>query len=352
MDEQVVSIDINTVSVISEKPKRIEWVDFAKGITILLVILGHSSTSVVRGMIYSFHMPLFFVMNAITSHFSNSQGEIIAFTEKTIRRLFIPAVSICCLKVLLTLISMLVSDVPVDWVGTLTVLINTIVYASGDPVYVMGGVVPAIGIPWFLIALLCSRTLYNYLQLKLKWNRLLCAVTILAIIGAKLGQVQWLPFSADIALAVLPFFIFGNYLKKIDLEHHSLLFGFLSLLGWTLTFFVIFCLKNDYLEFAGRRYPLFPLCYVSAAFATLFICYLGVVIGKSRIAKPFQVLGRYSMYILCVHYFDSFFGYIWCRSQNIYVNALLRIILDIAVALIIVKFIAIIKLRLKLPRSE
>ncbi len=46
---------------------RIEWIDFAKGIAILLVIIGHTVSwsggkweALVRGGIFSFHMPFFF----------------------------------------------------------------------------------------------------------------------------------------------------------------------------------------------------------------------------------------------------------------------------------------------------
>ena len=42
------------------KEKRIEWIDIAKGIGILLVVLGHiTKNEVLYEIIYSFHMPLF-----------------------------------------------------------------------------------------------------------------------------------------------------------------------------------------------------------------------------------------------------------------------------------------------------
>ena len=46
---------------------RIEWIDFAKGLTILLVVVGHTiSNGLIRGSIFSFHMPLFFFLSGIT----------------------------------------------------------------------------------------------------------------------------------------------------------------------------------------------------------------------------------------------------------------------------------------------
>lgn len=46
--------------------QRIDWIDFAKGITILLVIIGHNVSGPLRGAIFSFHMPLFFILSCVT----------------------------------------------------------------------------------------------------------------------------------------------------------------------------------------------------------------------------------------------------------------------------------------------
>ena len=48
---------------------RYEHIDIARGIAILLVILGHSCTTLdgVNRVILSFHMPLFFLLSGIFS---------------------------------------------------------------------------------------------------------------------------------------------------------------------------------------------------------------------------------------------------------------------------------------------
>lgn len=50
--------------------QRIDWIDFAKGITILLVIIGHNVSGPLRGAIFSFHMPLFFILSCVTYSWS------------------------------------------------------------------------------------------------------------------------------------------------------------------------------------------------------------------------------------------------------------------------------------------
>ena len=68
---------------------------------------------------------------------------------------------------------------------------------------------------WFFIVLFLGRTLFDYLHLKLKKIEFIAAVLISTMIGIVLGYVQWLPLSFDVALAVMPFFWFGDYLKGV-----------------------------------------------------------------------------------------------------------------------------------------
>lgn len=47
--------------------KRLDWIDIAKGIAIILVIVGHTvpNPSPLRHAIFSFHMPVFFILAGI-----------------------------------------------------------------------------------------------------------------------------------------------------------------------------------------------------------------------------------------------------------------------------------------------
>ena len=56
--------------------KRIAWLDTAKGIGIILVVLGHSMSPILTGhmvmeslykFLYMFHMPLFFFLSGVVS---------------------------------------------------------------------------------------------------------------------------------------------------------------------------------------------------------------------------------------------------------------------------------------------
>ena len=69
---------------------REAWIDCARGIAILLVIVGHTISGVLSGAIYSFHMPLFFIFSGITSKFSSTNEEFATKTKRSFKRLMGP----------------------------------------------------------------------------------------------------------------------------------------------------------------------------------------------------------------------------------------------------------------------
>ena len=71
--------------------KRIEYIDIARGIGILLVVMGHNDFAVVSPflykLIYSFHMPLFFFLSG---YFLNSATGFWPFVKKRFNALLKP----------------------------------------------------------------------------------------------------------------------------------------------------------------------------------------------------------------------------------------------------------------------
>lgn len=56
---------------------RIEWIDTAKGIGIILVLLGHADFEPFSKIIYMFHIPLFFFISGFLFHFNEDDNCII-----------------------------------------------------------------------------------------------------------------------------------------------------------------------------------------------------------------------------------------------------------------------------------
>lgn len=87
--------------------KRIQWIDAARGIGVALVVLGHLS-KVYEGIgqwIYSFHMPLFFVISGILFFQKKEYNKNIkCFVLGRLRSLAFPYISLSVLNILYDLV--------------------------------------------------------------------------------------------------------------------------------------------------------------------------------------------------------------------------------------------------------
>lgn len=286
--------------------KRVEWIDCAKGIAILLTIIGHSVSyglygSTLRGLIFSFHMPLFFILSCTTYRCSTN---VLEFKKKFIRgikHLLGPAI--------ITYIIIIIYQCIIDhslllnsrfWKGKF----YTLLFSSGVNTTFCDFEVSAIGIPWFFFALFIGRTIFELLHQKFEDDvTLLMMCCIICMIGITFGKFQWLPFSMDIALAIMPFFYFGNSLKEKKIDIHPVRDMLIYGLIWICTFYITFPDYNKwtYLELAARRYTLFPMCYITAITGTMFIGMISIILCKLKVSLPILYIGRNSMYLLCVH---------------------------------------------------
>lgn len=84
--------------------ERLQYIDFAKGISILFVVMGHivqynlkgESPTVVFNFIYSFHMPLFFFLSGYVAALSNtsmSKDKVLSFIRKKGVSLLLPFIT-------------------------------------------------------------------------------------------------------------------------------------------------------------------------------------------------------------------------------------------------------------------
>ena len=71
---------------------RIQWIDIAKAITIIAMIIGHSVPygSSIRNLIFSFHMPLFFILTGYTMREDADFKELCLGIKKDFLRLIVP----------------------------------------------------------------------------------------------------------------------------------------------------------------------------------------------------------------------------------------------------------------------
>lgn len=121
--------------------KRLDWIDIAKGIAIILVIVGHTvpNPSPLRHAIFSFHMPVFFILAGYT--FRPKPWRVLL--SGSVSRLLVPYV---ILALAWQVPSFLMIGVPLTG-GVLTGGLETLVFASGVDVPGLG--IAAVGMAWF-----------------------------------------------------------------------------------------------------------------------------------------------------------------------------------------------------------
>lgn len=101
-------------------------------------------------------------------------------------------------------------------------------------------------------------------------------------------------------------------------------------------------LQKSYFELAIRRYPLFPICYLSAIAGTMCICEFSVLCCQIKgVHAAFEYLGKNSIFLLCIHCLDSFWRKIWYVANRQYLTALKRLICDLLLFAFLMCFIEI-----------
>ena len=307
--------------------KRIEWIDCCKGLAILLVILGHSLNSenqIERNsiqFIYSFHMPLFFILSCITFNFSQSMKN---FTQKTLqrfKRLIIPALIIYILSIFIEIFHSQQLDLKYQ--------IDRLIYASGCQYEIR----PFLGMTWFLFVLFLGGTIFDFLQMNFNQLSLFFAIIVCTIFGIY-GSKTWYIFSIDVALTMLPFFYCGYLLKNYDINHKTKL----MLCLYLSSFFLFYAATGKNIFFIPcRSYTLFPLYYLIGITGTLSLGCLFQILLKNHKMKYLCYLGKNTLALFIIHSLDYTYSSLYNITSNNFFNGTIRIIINIVILLIFIQ---------------
>ena len=291
---------------------RIKWIDFTKGLAIVLVIIGHTiSCKELKYIIYSFHVPLFFAVSILACRFSSCGKDIIHNAKKSFRRLIMPAIGLWALHdVLLYIADRSEIENSLAW-GSKRLL--SILFSSGRPFQLCGISIPSVGILWFLVALFVGKTIFDIIHCYASSEFVVAFFcTLLCVSGVLIGQRFTLPFSLDYALTIQPFLWFGLCLRRWRESSFCIGRLVLGLFGWGATAICIwYACSERMLEIALKSYPLFPICFCMACFAVIAVCEFSKLIVSieerivSTITALFVAFGRESIWLFGVHHMDG-----------------------------------------------
>lgn len=282
--------------------KRVNFIDISRGISIILMIIGHvvPYISLERRIIFSFHMPIFVFISGYFFSYRKSYKELFFSFRKIIVPYLLTLGTFSLIQFFLTGGSIL------EYIKDLSLqIIFSYSYSRRIP---FGSIAP-VGVLWFIPFLICCRIVFTYLYGKSTTDRQLfyaCAGT--SVLGALIGRAGlFLPLSFDVALASIFFMYVGYMFHKYDI---------LSRVNWSpLLMIIIFSIWSlgfwiKALELAIRSYPFFPFCFVSAICGILIVFQISIFVdAHSSLANILQWYGKNSMLMLCFHHLESLINY-------------------------------------------
>ena len=272
---------------------RLGYIDVAKGIGILCVMLGHFGIQAIDKVVFTFHMPLFFL---ISGYFINDNVSIWEFVKRKISRLLVPyyvtGVSICFLLILADIVRGLWNQIPIDFWN----IIIAILYGSCLDVTKQ---IHGIGAIWFLWALFWS-TLMVRIFCKLKWRGAIW-IWVLALASYLTSLFIWLPLSIQQGGCAAIFVYFGWKLKQIDLKKYI---KNIWLMLFAFGVFVLQILFDIRVDMAKNTYDLGVVSVLGAVIICFLVLCVSNIICSTRMPIISRVLcfwGKYSLIMLCFH---------------------------------------------------
>jgi len=192
----------------SVRKTRIEYFDIAKGISMLCIIAGHLSVDWIDSLVFTFHVPLFFL---ISGYFYKPQ-----FIKTRCMRLLIPYLFTSLVLILGFGLKDIISGL--SPVGDVKYLCAITLFGSGArEALFMGQSISSIGATWFLLALAWA-TLFMYILDKIiKEDSVyfkFLVVASLFVISLVVSHYIWLPLSILSGVTALLFMFIGKQVKS------------------------------------------------------------------------------------------------------------------------------------------
>lgn len=270
--------------------KRNEVIDIMKGIGIIAVIIGHmGSVSIIpfHIFIFSFHMPLFFI---IAGYFFKPNNNFINKFKRDFSRLVIPYLFTASILVVFNILQSFIGEEKKP--DVITIGIISALFGSGayhfSPIW---GNMPAIGAIWFLLALFWCRVVYNYIACKTQHKYLIAG--IIAICATLIDKYLInLPFTILPGLSGMMFYLIGNWLKTHKVSYIIII---ISLVCW------IISILYSQIGMVVCNYGLYPIDIMGACGGTAFIYWISKYCAKTKLKSLFVWLGVNSLVLLCFH---------------------------------------------------
>lgn len=264
--------------------QRIEFIDLAKGVCIILVVLSHCHVNI--PFLNYIRMPLYYLLSGL--FFKQYEG-FIGFTIRKVNKILIPFLFFYTVSFLLyKVISIYAPGIKINSA------VEQFYYL--DPLYSR----LCFNNPlWFLISLFTVNIIFYVLQIAKCRKWIIGAFAIICVVASPLLK----PFEMQLPLYLyktihfFPFFYYGYLLKKSNLLIESTSFGLKKEIAFTiLLIFLFFALVIIEISSTWANNIKF---YIVAAIGVLALL---LVLKRIKYLPIVSYFGRYSIIILCTSY--------------------------------------------------
>lgn len=309
--------------------QRLKWVDIAKGMGIIFVVIGHSeSSTVIPHYLFWFHMPLFFIISGFLYNAYYSSN-LLNWSIKISKRFIIPYISY---GLLISFLVLIIHRDPMDFLKQLIKLIYGGEMLSGS-----------FATFWFITCLLFTQIIFAIIQSKFKFRTQLIIIFIFYLLSQMISNVQFLknipfPSNLDVVLISICYYSIGFYGKSLIYTLCNRISTFIvSFIG--IIIFVILDANNliSYnLDMKHNIYNHIVLDLLIPVVCTLFIFCSSNLISKTPFASIFERCGIISLTIMYLH---MPINLLLKESLSVHYGIVLFSIIGIILPLLINKFI-------------
>lgn len=270
---------------ILEANTRIQWIDIAKALGILLVVLGHltNSSSYIGHWISSFHMPLFFVLSGICF---SPLGTLSKYINKKFISLIYPYFTFgICLAILHVILCNY---------GLLEIISHTKKHFLNY------------GAMWFVPILFFAQVLFKFVYSKRIWINI-SSMIIFTVFGYLLSKNNIdIGYSLTTIFMATAYVEFGYLIKdKLVCLFENKLFYYIIPFMLIVYSYIIYAVDSVNINMSGNDIPRLGTIPLSIMGLLMFCyaCYWLSMLKCTRLHNALSWLGKNTIIILALHMF-------------------------------------------------
>lgn len=279
------------IAKIHKKIDRNPEIDIAKGILIIVMIIGHCAIdSSLRKIIFSCHMMGFVFFSGY--FYRKKSGKWVGTLCHAVQKFVVPYIIFSIFASIVFYVFNHASIIDSLWKYAVGMSYSKALFQS----------IPSVGPVYFILMLFLIRIIYDAIHKKITSEPIRGLVVFtLSVVGVLLGKFGfWLPWSLDIAIYSLIFYYIGMCFKKYHLLEwfaKNISSYFVLIIIW------VYMIYSGSMEIADRDYGKYGVTILGAISGIILIYFLSCFIENTipAVRSILNLCGKASLFILMMH---------------------------------------------------